>query len=187
MEEGGPSSCLVHHTRARRHLPAPNRVGFGASLNSPFGIKTLSFLHRLPSFMTVRRTDMTLPSIMTIPNSHEQVYIKTTPSLILTYKIYIFIHFHTLCLRETEFCKQFGSTANKRSAFCLLGDHFILGDKLPKSRSTTARAIIVLRRLCPTQDLICKQVLINLIFILVSLQTISCTRFVLVLFYSTEN
>ena len=57
---------------------------------------------------------------------------------------------------------------------------------MPKTRSTTARAIIVLRRLCPTQDLICKQVLINLIFILVSLQTISYTQFVLVLFYNTE-
>ena len=53
---------------------------------------------------------------------------------------------------------------------------------MPKTRSTTARAIIVLRRLCPTQDLICKQVLT----FLVSLQTISYTRFVLVLFYSTE-
>ena len=48
--------------------------------------------------------------------------------------------------------------------FLLLEDHFILGDKLQKTRSTTARAIIVLRRLCPTQDLICKQVLINLNF-----------------------
>ena len=48
--------------------------------------------------------------------------------------------------------------------FLLLEDHSILGDKLQKTRSTTARAIIVLRRLCPTQDLNCKQVLINLNF-----------------------
>ena len=48
----------------------------------------------LPSFVTVRRTDMTLPSFMTVPNSHEQVYIKTTPSLILIYKdLHTFIHF----------------------------------------------------------------------------------------------
>ena len=46
VEGGGPSSYLVHHARAA----TPNRVGFefGANLNSPFGIKTLSFLRRLP-------------------------------------------------------------------------------------------------------------------------------------------
>ena len=36
----------------------------------------------LPSFMIVYRTDMTLPSFMTVSNSHEQVYIKVTLSLI---------------------------------------------------------------------------------------------------------
>ena len=55
----------------------------------------------LPSFMTVRRTDMTLPSFMTVLNSYEQVYIKTTPSLILTYKIFTYIHsFHFIRERD---------------------------------------------------------------------------------------
>ena len=49
----------------------------------------------------------------------------------LTY-IEIFIHsfFHTF-ERETEFCTQFGFDSQHRKCFLLLGDHFILGDKLP--------------------------------------------------------
>ena len=35
----------------------------------------------------------------------------------------------------------------KRSAFFVLGDHFILGDILPRTRSTTARAIICLKEI----------------------------------------
>ena len=52
----------------------------------------------------VRRTNMTLSSFMTVPNSHEQVYIKTTPSLILTYK-FTYIHsFHFI--RERDRVRQ---------------------------------------------------------------------------------
>ena len=35
----------------------------------------------------------------------------------------------------------------KRSAFFVLGDHFILGDILPRTQSTTARAIICLKEI----------------------------------------
>ena len=112
--------------------------------------------------MNLNRHDPS-PSFMTVPNSHEQVYIMATLSLIFDIHIHIhsFILFHTF---ERESTNSSSSTANTGSAFfywkiissCETNCHY--------SRSTTARAILVLRRLCPTQDLICKQVLTTLSF-----------------------
>ena len=82
------------HTRARR--PEQSRVGPGSgselALNSPFGVKTLSFC---------------------------------THSLIL--------HRYSF---TSSVLHSSGSTANKGSAFLLLGDHFILGDELPSFLSS---------------------------------------------------
>ena len=110
MEGGGPSLCLVHHTRTRAaaaHLWP--KFGFTASLNSPFSIKTLSFLSRLPLDRCVRHDPS--PSFMTVPNNHEQVYIEALSHL----NIYIHsFHIHTF---EREFANNSGSTANTESAF----------------------------------------------------------------------
>ena len=53
-------------------------------------------------------------------------------------------HLHFL---ETEFSTIFDSTTNKKKCFLYVGDHFILGDELPITRSTTARAIICLKKI----------------------------------------
>ena len=157
MEGGGPNSCLVHHTRARAAAAQPRPgFGFAASLNSPFSIKTLSFLRRLPLDWCVRHDPS--PSFMTVPNNHEQVYIEAFSHL----NIYIHsFHIHTF---EREFANYSGSTANTGSAFFCWKIISSWETNCHYSRSTTARAILVLRRLCPTQDLICKQVLIILSF-----------------------
>ena len=99
----------------------------------------------LPSFMTVHRTDMTLPSIMTVPNSHEQVYIKTTPSLILEYRIYkfyihSFISFHTRERQSFTNSSVRQPTKKKKqrfSSFLYISFHFVrLFCKLSSSGSS---------------------------------------------------
>ena len=99
---------------------------------------------------------------MIVPNSHEQVYIKATLSLhFLTY-----IHpFHFIRLRERLSCTN---SSVRQPTKEVLSDCWEIISSWEiichYSRSTTARAILVLRRLCPTQDLICKQFLIPLSF-----------------------
>ena len=75
--------------------------------------------------------------------------------------IEIFIHsFHFIRLRERlSSAHSSGLTANTGSAFFCWEIISSWETNCHYSRSTTARAILVLRRLCPTQDLICKQVL----------------------------
>ena len=104
------------HTRAHRSRPALHRVGFGASLNSPFGIETLS------------------DAIVYVRHEPKQLRAGLYKSHTFFHFIYIlkysFIHsFHTF-ERETEFCTQFGFDSQHRKCFLLLEDHFILGDKL---------------------------------------------------------
>ena len=74
--------------------------------------------------MTVRRTDMTLPSFMTVPNSHEQVYIKTTPSLILQDTNFTYIHsFHFIRERDRVLqTVRFDSQQTK--CFLIVGSSF---------------------------------------------------------------
>ena len=86
----------------------------------------------LPSFMTVRRTDMTLSSFMTIRNSHEQVYIKTTPSLILNIQIFTYIHsFHFIRERDRVLqTVRFDSQQTK--CFLIVGRSFHPGRQIAK-------------------------------------------------------
>ena len=74
---------------------------------------------------------------------------------------YSFIHsFHFIRLRERlSSAHSSGSTANTGSVFFCWEIISSWETNCHYSRSTTARAILVLRRLCPTQDLICKQAL----------------------------
>ena len=79
----------------------------------------------------------------------------------LTY-IEIFIHsfiFFILLRERLSSAHSSGSTANTGSAFLCSKIISSWETNCHYSQSTTARAILVLRRLCPTQDLICKQVL----------------------------
>ena len=96
------------HTRVPPRA-APNRAEFEASINSTFWHQN-----------AYRWIDASSPRPHLLSNFDIQ-------------NIHIHSSFIIIHLRETEFSKQFGSTANKRSAFLLLGDHFILGDKLPKT------------------------------------------------------
>ena len=87
----------------------------------------------LPSFMTVRRTDIAFPSFMTVPNSHEQVYIKTTPSLILKLKkIFSYIHsFHFI--RERHRVLQTIRFNNQQTkCFLIVGRSFHTGRQIAK-------------------------------------------------------
>ena len=102
------------HTRTSPSpSPTPSRAGFGS-----VGLMRLLQQTRLCLFaMNRNRHD---PS--KLHDCTEQVYIKTTLSL-----IEIFIHF----ISFVDFCTQFGFDSQHRKYFLLLGDHFILGDKLP--------------------------------------------------------
>ena len=97
----------------------------------------------------------------------------TEQSLVGLYKGHPFSHskyiftysFHFIRLRERlSSANSSGSTANTGSVFFCWEIISSWETNCHYSRSTTARAILVLMRLCPTQDLICKQVLISLSF-----------------------
>ena len=88
------------------------------------------------------------------------------------------LHFHLFIFmfeRETEFCTVLVRQSTNE-VLLTVGRSFHPGRRIAIfPRSTIERALFVLKRLCSTQDLICKQVLITLIFILVFPQTIPHT------------
>ena len=83
--------------------------------------------------MTVRRTDITLPSFMTVPNSHEQVYIKTTPSLMLTYKyLHTFIHFISYERERDRVLQTVRFDNQQTKCFLIVGRSFHPGRQIAK-------------------------------------------------------
>ena len=115
---------------------------------------------------------------------------------ILSFCIHIFrIHFfHPFIFtfeRETEFCTVRVQQPKKKVLSYCWEIISSWETKCHFSRSTTTRAIFVLRRLCPTQDLIYTQVPTDC-FILVFMQTIPHTAMFIsstlfILFYSTDT
>ena len=138
----------------------------------------------LPSFMTVHRTDITLPSIMTVPNSHE-LYIKTTPSLILNteYKNFTYIHsFHFIRERDRVLqTVRFDSQQTK--CFLIVGRSFHPGRQIAKDSKHHCEGNNCLKEIVSNTRLDLIKVLI--IFPCKCVKCLSTTWFVL--FYSTDS
>ena len=118
------------HVRARRRIrsrrPAPNRAGFGFRagcvyiyLNSFFCLKRCRFATSLGYHWEGR--------------CHFGIGLKRL--------------LHTLRFEIPSSAQFLVRQPTKRSAFFVLGDHFIQGDELPITRSTTAREINCLKEI----------------------------------------
>ena len=67
--------------------------------------------------------------------------------------VYSFILLHIVFVPFESSAQVLVRQPTKRSAFFVLGDHFILGDILPRTRSTAASAIICLKEIVPNTRL----------------------------------
>ena len=69
---------------------------------------------------------------MTIPNSHEQVYIKTTPSLNLTYKFFTYIHSFHFIRKRDKVLQTVRFDSQQTKCFLIVGRSFHPGRQIVK-------------------------------------------------------